>query len=87
MTKKEEMYRRIEELLHDADVIHEIITKAQKNLTDYLETKDDITKLEEVKVEINEVHARVEGMTEFVLACKTRVEESEKKEEEIDIWL
>ena len=86
MEARDVMKKSIRHVVQDLDRIGAIVRKTEQQL-DFCKSAPDQEKLHVIKEELGEVHARLDGVREFVLSCQRRAVMSEPPEEEVDIWL
>ena len=88
MEPSKKMKRSVEQLLHDLRVADERL-KSIKTEIGYLDYghhgEARVLRLKELTADL---HARLEGMREFVIACReAAVKEVTEDQEDIDIWM
>lgn len=87
MEPKQEMKKSVKILLHDVNHISAIISSVQKELRQIGPLLHAESKLLSMKEELNEVHARLEGIRDFILSCEQRALKPKTEAEDIDVWL
>ncbi|MBI3580323.1 MAG: hypothetical protein HY089_13040 [Ignavibacteriales bacterium] len=87
MEPKQEMKKSVKILLRDVSHISAIISSVQKELKQVEPLLHVESKLLSMKEELNEVHARLEGIRDFILSCEQRALKPKPETEDIDVWL
>lgn len=84
MEPKQNMNKTIKHILHDIDHIGAVVRQVEEELvTAHPLNKRKVLILNE---KLGEIHARLDGMREFVINCQRQARE-EPIEHEIDVWL
>ena len=86
MEPKELMMLSVERLVHDLDRIGSVVRRAERELDVVCSASNREAIVSSLKEELSEAHARLDGVREFVLACRKRSTEL-PEEEDIDLWL
>lgn len=87
MEPKKLMNQKIGLLVHDVDRIGEIVRRVEKELNGVCTARPEDPKLLTIKEQLSEIHTRLEGVREFVLACQLQANGNVPQQEEIDVWL
>jgi hypothetical protein len=87
MEPKQLMENSIKVLLHDVDRISTLVCGVQTELRSLEHLPRAEGKVSVMKERLGEVHTRLEGVRDFIIACQRRVIKKEVEEEDIDIWL
>jgi hypothetical protein len=86
MEPKETMKNSIETLLRDIDRLRGVLKDAQYELDMLAYARSHEDRVLKIKEDLREIYARMEGIQEFMIACKAKMENPEQ-EEEIDLWM
>lgn len=86
MEPKAMMKKSIRQVIEDLEHIGAIVRAAEHQLEELSKCpkKENIFAMNE---ELQEVHARLEGVKEFVLSCQRRAMTLDVPQEEPDIWI
>jgi len=87
MEPKRLMDNSIKVLLHDVDRISRLICNVQAELRSLQHLPRAEGRVSLMKEQLEEVHTRLEGVREFIIACQRRVNKRMVEEEDIDVWL
>ena len=87
MEPKTEMKKSIRHVIQDLDRIGAIVRLAERQLRELCRNSPAQEKLFSMSEELQEVHARLDGVKEFVLSCQRRALSLDVPPEEPDIWL
>jgi hypothetical protein len=87
MEPKQIMENSIRVLLHDVDRISTLICRVQAELRSLEHLPRAESRVSTMKEQLGEVHTRLEGIRDFVIACQHRVNKKGVEAEGIDIWL
>lgn len=79
------MNKKIQQLLDDVDKVSFLILTLQNEVTQFQDQQRE-ERLALVKEQLDEVHARLEGVRDFICAAQ-QLANKEPKEEEIDLWM
>ena len=86
MDSKQLMKLSVERLENDLERITTIVRAVEEELGDVCKSADRQSLVLAMKVQLGEIHTRLEGVKEFVLACRHRVLDP-RIEEDIDLYL
>ena len=87
MEESQVMNQKMEALIHHVERISAIVNSVQQQLAQlHVKCSEKDTFLT-MKEELSEVHTRLEGVREFVAACRRQVTGTTDGSEEIEIWL
>lgn len=86
MDANERMKQQIERIIRDLDHIGSVVRATESELTAAMRETPSEERLSSMRARLSEVHARLDGLREFALACERRMAGS-KTEEELDVWL
>lgn len=87
MESKQEMKKSIKVLLRDVNRISAIVASVQRELLQVEPLLQNKSKLPNMKEELDEAHARLEGIRDFILRCEQRALKPKTQPEDIDVWL
>ncbi len=87
MEPKTVMKKSIRHVIEDLDHIGAIVRLAEHQLEELSRSSPEKDKLLSMGEELQEVHARLDGVKEFVLSCQRRALALDVPPEEPDIWL
>ncbi len=85
-TSKAIMKLSVERLENDLERISSIVRAVESELGGVCNAPDRQSVVLAMKVQLGEIHARLEGVREFVKACRVRALDP-RSEEDIDVWL
>lgn len=83
---KELMNAKIQQLLDEVDKVSYLIITVQNELTQFENKAQREDRMALVKEQVDEMHARLEGIREFICAARELVNR-QPHEEEIDLWM
>ncbi len=86
MEPKLKMGKTIKHLLHDVDHIGAIVREVEEDLVAARPSSLTMKKILAMKEKLGEVHARLDGLREFVINCQRQATE-EPAVQEMDVWL
>lgn len=86
MESKQIMKLSVERLEHDVERITAIVRSVESELEGVCKSPDRQSLALAMKVQLGEIHARLDGVKEFIAACRHRALEP-RIEEDIDLWL
>lgn len=86
MDTRERMKQHIEHIVRDLDHIGSVVRSTETELTATIREPLSQERLATMRAHLSEVHARLDGLREFALACERRLSGREA-EEELDVWL
>jgi hypothetical protein len=86
MEPKHVMKRSINHILSDLDRVGTIVRMVEKELDEIGSRIHPASKVADMKEKLGEIHARLDGMREFVLHCRLEASEVQVAEE-VDVWL
>ena len=86
MESKQIMKLSVERLEHDIERITTIVRSVESELEQVCKSPDRESLVLAMKVQLGEIHARLDGVKEFVAACRHRALDP-RIEEDIDLWL
>jgi hypothetical protein len=86
MESKQIMKVSVERLESDVERITAIVRSVESELEGVGNTPDRPSLVLAMKVQLGEIHARLDGVKEFVAACRHRALDP-RVEEDIDLWL
>jgi len=86
MDAKDRMKQQIERIIRDLDHIGSVVRATESELSAAMREVPSEERLAGMRARLSEVHARLDGLREFALACERRLAGRET-EEELDIWL
>ena len=78
--------QNIDRIVHDIDQIGSVVRMTEAELATFMKEPPNAERLASMKSRLSEVHARLDGLKEFALACERRMAGS-TSEEELDVWL
>ena len=81
------MNQKIKMLLGDVERITTVVSSAEERLAQLHVSRPEGAKLVSIREELAEVHTRLEGVREFVLACQSKANRKTAEQEDIDVWL
>ncbi len=87
MEPKQLRENSVKVLLHDVDRISTLICSVQTELGSLEHPPRVESTVCVMKEQLGEVHTRLEGVRDFIIACQRRVNKKAVEEEDIDIWL
>lgn len=76
----------VERLENDLERISSIVRLVESELGNVCNAANRQSLVLAMKVQLGEIHARLDGVREFVKACRQRALEP-RSEEDIDVWL
>lgn len=76
----------IKHILSDLERVGSIVRTVEQELSDLGPRVHASRKVADMKEKLGEVHARLDGMREFVLQCQRQAAE-EPVSEDMDVWL
>ncbi|MEX1138199.1 MAG: hypothetical protein WEB33_07870 [Bacteroidota bacterium] len=86
MESKDIMKLSVERLENDLERISSIVRTVESELGNVCDAANRQSLVLAMKVQLSEIHARLDGVREFVMACRRRALEP-RVEEDIDLWL
>ena len=86
MERKNVMKKTIKHILADLDRVSAVVRMVEQELNDLGHHTQPSSKLAGMKEKLGEIHARLDGMREFVLHCQSQAVE-EPLDQEVDVWL
>ena len=86
MDTRDRMKQQIERIVRDLDLIGSIVRSTESDLSAAVHEPPSEERLAAMRSRLSEVHARLDGLREFALACERRMAGRET-EEELDVWL
>ncbi len=78
--------QRIDRMVQDIDTIGSIVRTTEEELASVLSEDPGNERWHHMRSRLSEVHARLDGLKEFAIACERRMAGT-AQEEEVDIWL
>ena len=86
MEPKQRMNKTIRHLLHDVERISAVIREVEEELVTARLSSLTARKIVVLKEKLGEVHARLDGVHEFILSCQRQANE-QPVVQEMDVWL
>jgi len=86
MDTSERVKQHIERIVQDLDHIGSVVRATEAELSATMREPQSEERFASMRARLSEVHARLDGLREFALACERRLAGREA-EEELDIWL
>ena len=86
MEPKEKMNKTVRHLLHDVDRISAVVREVEEELITARPSSLTAKKIVTMKEKLGEVHARLDGVHEFIINCQRDVTEKSAAQE-VDVWL
>lgn len=86
MEPKLKMSKTIRHLLHDIERISAVVREVEEELVTARPSSLTTKKILVLKEKLGEVHARLDGIHEFVLGCQRQAQE-QPVVQETDVWL
>jgi len=86
MEPKQKMNKTIRHLLHDIERISAVVREVEEELVTARPSSLTTRKIVMIKEKLGEVHARLDGVREFVLDCQHQATE-QPAVQEMDVWL
>lgn len=86
MERKQVMKKTIRHILSDLERIRTVVHMLEEELNDLEHHVHPASKVAGMKEKLSEIHARLDGMKEFVEHCQKQ-SAVELVEQEVDIWL
>ncbi len=86
MEPKQKMTKTIRHLLHDIETISTVVREVEEELVTARPSSLTTKKIVILKEKLGEVHARLDGIHEFVLSCQRQALE-QPAVQETDVWL
>jgi hypothetical protein len=86
MDPNEHVKQNIDRIVHDIDQIGSVVRMTEAELAAVMKESPNVDRWASMKSRLSEVHARLDGLKEFALACERRMAGS-ASEEELDVWL
>ncbi len=86
MEPKQKMNKTIRHLLHDIERISTVVREVEEELVTARPSSLTTRKIVMIKEKLGEVHARLDGVREFVINCQRQANE-QPAVQEMDVWL
>jgi len=86
MGTKERMKQNIDRIVQDVDQIGSVVRATEAELAVLSDELRGDDRWLAIRSQLSEVHARLDGLKEFALACERRMAGA-TSEEELDVWL
>ncbi len=86
MEPKDKMNKTFRHLLHDVDRISTVVREVEEELVTARPSSLTTRRIVQMKERLGEVHARLEGVHEFIVNCQREVSE-QPSSQEVDVWL
>lgn len=88
MEPSQKMTKTVEQLLHDIGVADERLRSIRTEVGYLDHGRHGEVRILRIKELVSDLHARLEGMRDFVIACRDAAAKPESEEpEELDIWM
>jgi cob(I)alamin adenosyltransferase len=86
METKQKMNKTIRHLLHDIERISGVVREVEEELITARPSSLTTKRIVVMKEKLGEVHARLDGVHEFILTCQREAAEKPAIQE-VDVWL
>lgn len=86
MDANDRMKHQIDRIIRDLDHIGSVVRATESDLSAAMREPPTEERFAGMRARLSEVHARLDGLREFALACERRMAGRET-EEELDVWL
>lgn len=86
MDANDRIKQQIERIVRNLDHIGSVVRATESELSAAMREGLSEERLAGMRARLSEVHARLDGLREFALACERRMAGKET-EEELDVWL
>lgn len=86
MDVNERVKHTIDHIVHDIDRIGSVVRVTEAEMETAMKEPLTEERWASMRSSLSEVHARLDGLRSFALACERRMAGSES-EEELDVWL
>lgn len=86
MDANDRVKHTIDRIVHDIDQIGSVVRSTEEDLNEAVSQAPDPQRWSMMRSRLSEVHARLDGLKEFALACERRMAGT-ATEEELDVWL